>query len=213
MAAAFGSNIYRVTVQNGVALNAPLQEFWYDQTNRRWSGPHTCTFSSISAMRNFFVGQLAGDTGVLARSDILQSAASTFVEGGAPMTFGWRCAMLPDTDRMAENSMVETTLMMSLNTGDLYTVTAIDQNNSAFDVLTLAAAGQSTVWGAFQWGQAVWGGAQSGLAPQQLAWSMPIVFRRLAIDVVGKSSGVLRIGALHLRYEELGYLQQTMAGA
>jgi hypothetical protein len=121
--------------------------------------------------------------------------------------------MLPDTDKMCENSMVETTMFLSLNPGDTYTVVAVDQNDSPFDTLTVIAVGSATIWGQFQWGQSLWGGAQFGIAPQQFAWQYPIVFRRLAIGFHGKSSLAVRIGALHMRYEELKYLQQTLVGA
>ncbi len=211
--AAYGANVYRVTVQNGAAPGTPTEEYWFDFADQRWTGPHTLLFSHIVAVGVTFVGQPNDRSGFLVQSDTVQSPTSTFVELGSQLAFHWQPAMLPDTDRMCENSMVETTIFLALNPGDNYTVTAEDQNGSAFDTLIVTAAGTATLWGGFQWGQAVWGGVQLGIAPQQLPWHYPIVFRRLTISVSGSSSLAFRIGNMHLRYEELGYLQQTLAGA
>ena len=212
IAAAYSGNVYRITVVNGAGLGTPTEEYWLDFSQQRWSGPHTSTFAHIRPYKGTFVGHPSPCYGLLVQSDTVQSATSSFIENGSQLVFTWQCAMLPDTEQMAENAMVETTLNVALNPGDIYTISAVDQNNSPFDTLQITAQGQSTLWGAFQWGQALWGGAQFGIAPQQLAWHYPIVFRRLAIAFSGESALAVKIGTMFLRYEELGYLQQTLTG-
>jgi hypothetical protein len=213
MNAAYNSNVYRITLQNGAAVGSPNQEYWWDFARQRWCGPHTCTFAMINALQATFVGQLIGAYGQLVQSDTIQSGTSTFSESGVQMTFDWRTSVLPDTDSMCENSMVETTLMMALNAGDTYGVTAINQAGAVFDTLQVGSAVAPSLWGTMVWGTSLWGGASSVIAPIQLPWHYPIVFRRLAIDVQGNCSAALRIGTLHLRYQELQYLQQTLLGA
>lgn len=212
MAAAYNNNVYRVTLQNGAALSSPNQEFWYDFARQRWSGPHTSTFAFVAALGSSFVGQLIGNYSTLVKSDTVQSGTSTFVESGAQLAFTWQTSMLPDTDRMCENAMVETTLFMAFNAGDIYNAVAVDQMGSVFDAIQLASPTSPSLWGSLIWGQGLWGGAATAIAPQWLTWHHPLVFRRLSIGVTGNCSAAVKIGAMHLKYQELGYLQQTLSG-
>jgi hypothetical protein len=144
----------------------------------------------------------------LFRSDYSQNASSTFVENGVPMTVNWLTCLLPDTDQMCENAMIESTLYASLASGTAYTVHALDESKTVLDTVMIINPTAPTVWGAFFWGQADWGGTPAALFPQRMAWTRPIVFRRLALNVMGPANQQLRLGALHMRYEQLGYLQQ-----
>lgn len=213
MAAAYNNNVLRISLQNGAALGAPNQEFWFDFARQVWSGPHTFPFSLIDAIGNTFVGQPLSALGGLFQSDVVQSATSTFVENGTQMSFTWQTAMLPDTEQMTENATVETTLMLAINTGAIYSVTAVDQNDSTYATALVQGVGTATIWGQFQWGQALWGGLLAALAPQWIQWPFPIVFRRLSIKLQGNSSAAFKAGTLQLRYEQLGYLQQSLIGA
>lgn len=213
IAAAYNQNVYRVTLQNGAALGSPNQEFWFDFARQRWSGPHTCTFALIRAFETSFVGMLIGNYSILSQSDTFQTGTASFVENGEQLTFAWQTSLLPDTDRMRENCMIETTLFMAFNAGDTYNVVAVDQAGSVFDSLQLASSSTPSRWGSLVWGQGLWGGAATAIAPQWLPWHHPIVFRRLSIGVSGNCSAAAKIGAMHLNYQELGYLQQTLAGA
>ena len=212
IAAAYSANVYRVTVINGAGQGTPTEEYWLDFAQQKWYGPHTSTFAHIAPYKGTFIGHPTGVFELLAQSDTVQSPTSSFVENGVPLKFTWQCTMLPDTEQMSENAMVETTLNVALEPAGVYTISAVDQNNAPFDTLSLTALGQATLWGAFTWGSALWGGAQFGLAPQQLAWHYPIVFRRLSIVFSGNSALAVKIGTMFLRYEQLGYLQQTLTG-
>ena len=213
LAAAYGANVLRITTTNGAGLGSPTEEYWFEFSEQRWNGPHTCTFAHIKSYKGTFIGVPVGLPGALVQSDTLRTATSSFIENGERLAFVWQCSTLPDIDQMAECSMVETTLSVALSPDEAYTVLAVDQNNSVFDTLQISAQGTSTRWGQFQWGQAVWGGVQAGIAPQQLAWHYPIVFRRLSILFSGNSALAVKVGTLYMRYEVLGYLQQTLAGA
>ena len=99
--------------------------------------------------------------------------------------------------------MTEGTLDMAFAAGGSATVSVLDQNASIIDTVTLTATGSPTIWGAFTWGAAVWGGAANALAPQELQWHQPIVFARMSIQVKTASAQAVRIGALHMRYQQL----------
>ena len=208
MCAAYNGGLYRVQVQNGVALTSPQQQWWYDFVRNIWSGPHTQAASLMAAYANTFIVTLQAAGAILWQSDQVQSATSTYVENGRALSFKFLTPLLPDTDQMAEVSMVESTLHMALVSGNAVSVISQDQNGSVFDVVALLAAGSSTIWGNFLWGQALWQGSQNALYPRHLKWHFPIVFRRMAIQVSAFSAQGIKIGRLHMRYQVLGYLQQ-----
>ena len=208
MNAAYNGGLYRVQVQNGAAPGNPQQQWWYDFVREVWSGPHTIATSLMAPYRNTFIVTLQGAGAKLWQSDQVQAAASTYVENGRQLLFSFATPMLPDTDQMAEISMVQATLHMALVSGSTITVTAQNQDGTILNTATVVAAGSQTIWGAFLWGQALWQGIQAALYPRRLDWTEPVVFRRMAIVATGMAAQGFKIGRLHMRYQILGYLQQ-----
>ena len=204
--AAFNGGVYRIQVTNSNAGNTS-QQWWYDTVRDIWSGPHTQPMSLIDAYVNTFIVTFQG-VAALYQSDQVQSSASSFVENGTPLTYTFTTVMLPDTDQMAEVAVIETTVHMALTT---YSVTAYsyDQNAAVLaGPITIFNPGAGTIWGAFNWGQASWGGSSAGaLYPRQIAWTQPLVFRRMRLSVQGQCVAGIQIGRVHLRYQVLGYLQ------
>src|SRR5262249_19415130 len=125
--------------------------------------------------------------------------------------FNWTTTMLPDVNDMSEHAMIETTIYMGQAAGVSYTVLALNQNQSVLQQATLTNASQQTIWGGFTWGSGIWGGATSPLFPRAVAWPQPVVFRRMQLALQGASSAAVRVGMAHMKYEKLGYLQQSDA--
>lgn len=201
----------RVTVQNGGAVGTPNQEYWYDIPRGCWSGPHSFPASQIVAYDNTFIMAPIGVLGKLFRSDSAQNATSTFVENGVQLSFTWASSMLPNTQQMSENAMVETTLNVAFPAGQQIAVYAADENGAVYNSVVLAAAASTTIWGQFVWGQALWQGGANALTPRQLKWTIPIVFQRLSVIATGNCAQNLKIGDLFMRYQQLGYLLQQSA--
>lgn len=214
VAAACNGDTLRFTVQNGKSIGAYNQEFWYDLARKIWSGPHTFAASLMQPYSNTFIKTAIGVDGKLFASDIQQSSTSTFIENGVTMSFAYITPMLPDADQMSEISVVESTIDLAYNAGSgAYTAVIGDENGQVFDTLTLTPSGVPTIWGAFNWGQAPWLGTANALAPRNMAWHEPIVFRRVFIGINGLCSTNAQFGALRMRYEKLGYLQQDLGGS
>jgi hypothetical protein len=211
VAAAANGSVVRISVQDNTLLGSPWVEYWYDIPRQSWSGPHTFPAAMIEAWKDTFVMAPVGVPGKLFRSDYVQSSTATFTENGTALQFQWTTCMLPDTDQMAENAMVETTLHAALNSGDTYAVIAQDQDGKVVQSATVNVAGTTTLWNQFLWNQSVWNGAIYNVYPRPLPWPGPVVFRRLQIVASGPASDVLRIGRMHMRYEQLGYLQMPSA--
>jgi hypothetical protein len=209
-----GGNVMRVSVQNGLAVGSPNQEWWYDFSRGIWTGPHTFPASLIQPYKGTFIEAPIGITASLWQSDVVQSSTSTYVENGVQMSWNWLTAMLPDNDQIKQNSMQLATLDMALaSTIPNINVQAIDQNGTALDTVQVQTPGGSTIWGAFTWGGAPWLGPPAALAPRPLSWTHPIVFARLQLQANGQSAAGIKIGTAHLRYQVLGYTPNLQAVA
>lgn len=216
MCAAFNNNVYRVTVQNGLAIGTPNQEWWYDFTRKIWTGPHTFYASLIqpftsqnSDLPSFLVAPLDIEA-TLWDSMPLPTTTSTYTENGVALAFEWVTSVLPDTMQMAESSIVEATINMSLIAGmGSIVIVAYDEDGTVLDTASLTPTGAATVWGAFTWGAAVWRGSFTNFKPQQIGWTEGITYRWLQVSVVGTSVSDYRIGNMFLRTGVTGFLQQT----
>lgn len=228
--AAYNFGIYRVQVQNGLFVNVggawssgfssgfgpgvvftQQQEWWYDDVRQLWSGPHTVQVSLSIPYQNGFLVTLQRAGAAIFKSDPFQSFTSTFVENGEQLYYAWQTAYLPDTDQMSEVCIIESTLHMALVSGNKTTITALNQDNVPLDQFTVISSGAPTNWNQFNWNNANWNGATLGnaLYPRRMDWNAPLVFRRMSLMATGASAQGLKIGRLHMKYQVLGYLQQT----
>jgi hypothetical protein len=212
VAAACGGNILRISVQNGNAAGSPNQEYWYDIARQIWTGPHTFPMSLIAPYGNTFIGAPIGVTNSLWQSDPVQSGTSTFVENGVQMTWNDTTSYLPDTDKMTNNCVTESLLLVAL--ADLIAnmiVNAIDENGTVLDSVQIITPAGATIWGAFLWGGAVWAGSNQSLSPVQLPWTIPLVFARIMFQVTGQSAAGIKLGTWSFRYQMLRYLTNQLA--
>jgi hypothetical protein len=207
-------NVLRASLQNGGAAGAPIQEWWYDISRGRWSGPHTFPASMIEPYEDTFIMTPVSTTGNIWRSDVVQSLTSTFVENGNQMTFNWMTSFLPDSGQMSEYQVSETVLNMSpTSEGGPITIEAITQQGSVLGSVIIAQPGAPPLWGQFDWGQVNWGGLEPALSYFQLPWTQPLVFSRMQLQVTGNCAQGVKIGDLYLRYQQTGYIQSYVGAA
>jgi len=208
-------NVLRASLQNGAAVGAPNQEWWYDISRSKWSGPHTFPASMIEPYNNTFIIAPIAVTASIWQSDVVQGGSSTFVENGVQMTSTYTTCFLPDAKTMSEFACVEATLNMALNPAQgPVSVQALTQDGSVIGSVLVANPGTPTLWGQFNWGQAPWGGSGStALAHRDLPWTAPLVFSRVQISAVGNSALGFKLGDLFMRYQKLGYLQRYAGAA
>ena len=108
IAAACSGKTIRISVQNGNATGSPNQEYWYDIPRACWSGPHSFPASQIQVYNNTFIVAPISAQAALFQSDAEQSLTSTYVENGVQLTHAFGTTLLPNTQQMSENAMVET---------------------------------------------------------------------------------------------------------
>jgi hypothetical protein len=206
---AYNSGVYRVQIQNGNAPGIPQQQWWFDFVRTIWSGPHTQTVTQITPYAGTFLVVLANTFAAIWQSDSIQSINSIFTENGTALQWQWATPMLPEAGEMSEIAMIETTLMLAVTSGSPVNVSAQDQTGRVIDSVTITPSGATSLWGAFTWGAALWQSVVNALFSRQMQWHFPLVFKRIGIVARGASSLGVKIGRLHLRYQTLGYLQQS----
>lgn len=207
VAAACAIGLLRVSVQNGYAGGNPTQEYWFDMSKGLWSGPHTFPAGVIQPYNNTFIMAGYNVNAKLWQSDCVQSSTSTFVENGTQLSYTYRTSLLPNTGRMAENSVSETTVDLALDSSQPNTsVIMTDGNGAVLASVLYGVGGSPTIWGSFTWGAATWGGGASNVRPRRIDWPNPIVSSQFTLQVTGNAAAGIKIGKSYFRYEQLGYL-------
>jgi len=200
IAAAANASVVRISVTD---VNGQQREFWHDMTRGTWTGPHTFPASMIAPYGNTFIMAPLALPNSLWRSDWLQSAASTFVEAGLPLTWTYQTSMLADMRDMEQHEQHETVLLLS--TGNGATAYAVNEKGNIIGTANVPPVGNVSNWNAVMWQSSMYFGQQFALPPTQLQWNQTLVYGRLTLQVSGISDSLTRIGSLQMRTEQLGY--------
>jgi hypothetical protein len=214
MCAAFNQNVYRVSVQNAAVTGQPTQEWWFDFSQKVWSGPHTFPAALIEGYQaptgsntgHGFILFAKGINAKLWTSLVNPTAASTYTENGAQMLWAWQTILLPDNSDLAMNSMVEASLTFTSPPAQTINIFATDEQGHILDQFPIVLAGSgAALWGVAVWGVDLWGANITYSFQTRLPWTQPIVFKQLQIMATGVSATGVAIGNLYMRHEELGY--------
>lgn len=215
MAAAYNESVYRVSVQNGSVQGTPTQEYWYHEDDDRWSGPHTFPAAVIVATQtpHSFALFAPGINGKLWNSDAYASLSAIYVENGAQMFFAWEPSLLPDTQQMSANAMIETLMAVAVPPQQELQFTAVDEQSNVIGTAVVDGSGMPpALWGEAIWGQANWGAGSAYYRQRHVIWPAPIVFKQMQVMVAGQCAENLQLGNLYMRYTELGYTLLTATG-
>jgi hypothetical protein len=235
MCAAFGLNVLRVSVQNGLAQGQPRQEYWFDFNEKVWTGPHTLPYSLIAfgAASSTFIGAPQAVPASLWQSTVIPVNSSIYTENGASMTWDFISTLAPDNAQGEMNQVVQTTIAFALATTDTVRVVFYDENFIPLDtVYVTGITPPPTLWGQFKWGRArwssgtgsvmgapwdgapwggfVWGAAKGAFGQYGVPWTGPLVFKQMFMRITGTSAPGQAIGNIYVKYQVCGYQLQPM---
>jgi hypothetical protein len=230
MCAAFNQDVYRVSVQNGIASGQPFQEYWYDFDLKVWSGPHSLAYSVMDSYPAGgagagFVGAPQGVAAALYQSGVIPTTTSVYVENGEPMTWTWRTALCPDNQEMHNNQVIESGMMLQLANTDTVRIRGINESGRTLDTAYLTGVTVQTakwgqfmwgrnnwgspagtaVWGAVDWGAFDWGASIGPFAQYRIPWTGPLDFKQMQVELTGTSAPGQSIGNLYIRYQPTGF--------
>lgn len=211
ISAASNANTYRISVQNGGVAGTPSVEYWYDIARQNWSGPHTLPTDLAVPYGNTFIVAPRGILGSLWQSDVVVTPATSYVENGGTMYCAMQTALLPDTNTMTSNQMVETLVEIELpqNPGVVVLSPRDEDNNTIIPPVILADTSPVSYWGSAIWGASLWSGATGALRRLSIPWSKPIIFTRMSLYISFTASAGARVGAMLLRHQSVGALMLT----
>jgi hypothetical protein len=215
---AMGCNrgVIRVSLQYAIPGNdssippSPVQnEFWYDMARKSWSGPHATAYGQYSNYKDTWL-VFRGDLSVHARTNLLTILAypgtsSVYFGTGVTRTCELTTSVLQPTDvAMSQIEIVELQIMtncpIQFNNSTI-AVSIWDQDGNVVATTNFVTVGNSTT------------PTTTGMYPRRISFTTPVIVTRFAVDVsVTVSDGSLmegfRIGAIYVRYRDLGYMQE-----
>lgn len=214
--ASCNGNLMRISVQNGNIPTLPQQDWWHDFGRSCWTGPHTFPGAISLAYQQTFIIAPVGVVKTLWQSNFIQYTSSSFTENGAMMQWEAQTSLFPDTDKLTNNAMTESSVDMGLPpTNASIGAAFVDQNNSQIAQVAInPVRGAPAIWGTSIWGNFLWGGGgNTALAPYQLPWPQVIVFSRGSLQLNSNSALGFRLSTMRMRFQILRSLVNTSMAA
>lgn len=208
-AAAFAGTIYRVCIPTVLSGQAQTNDYWFDFRRRRWNGPHTFTYDCAAQYGSSFIlsGPATGARLFLSTSTPTPNTA--YNDSGSGFTCHLRSATFPKNNHMTQLQVVESSIELGASGGNTtFNLTALNEQNVTLGTYAQQLTPGGAVWGSFTWGSANWSANASIPSTYPMSWQQPLVFAKIALDVIVQSSNPFQIGTFYARYQDTGYINQ-----
>ena len=211
ISAAYSNGIYRMCIPTIIDGNVTTNDYWFDTKRMRWNGPHTFVYDTASSAGGNFVLSGAGSGAKLFYSYTVPSTNTVYNDNGASYLIDLKTADFPNTGEMAMNQIVESTIALaSSGASQNFSVSAFDDAGNYITSTNVKTNPSGSLWGSNYWGDgSLW--KSSLVRPQTylLAWPIPIVFNRIAIEIVATAGAGVAIDSFFARTQKTGYTLQS----
>jgi hypothetical protein len=183
------------------------QDYWFDQTRRRWNGPHTFAWDCGAPFDNYFLVSSKNAPGILFKSQAYPDVNSVYTDNGASFNCTALSATMPKVRDMVEKQVLETTTELSyLSTpNNNYQLSFLDEQGAVLNQAAISTYKAGTLWGAFTWGVGLWSSIFSVVHTFDVPWPTPTIFQKLALKHTIQAAQGVAIGSTYMRYQETGY--------
>jgi hypothetical protein len=206
-AGAFSGSMWRVCIDTVRGGQFVTDDYWFDITRRRWSGPHSFSYDNICQTGNYFIISHRNVGAYLFASQYMPSGTTTYLDNGQPYSVVIQTASFPKTQNINEKQVIESTIELSSSAQNLtYTINAIDDMANVLDTTQISINTPVNVWGV-----GVWGGGQSynyqynAPATFTIPWTKPLIFKKMGLQIIASSTNNLSIGTFFAKYKDTGY--------
>jgi len=211
VAAAFAGNIYRICIPTIVDGVAGTYDYWFDTRKKRWNGPHSFVYDCVSSAGNYFILSGYGSGAKMFNGYVYPSSSTVYNDNGVTYNVELKSAQFPKRDDMEMKQVVESTIeLSSIGNATTYAISAYDDKGNYINGTNVTTGQVGGIWGSNKWGDGTsW--QSSTISPRTYAvnWTIPLVFNKLAIDVLAPASTSIAIGTFYARYQRTGYLLQA----
>jgi hypothetical protein len=206
VAAGFSGNIYRIYMATIVRGATATNDYWYGIRRNRWTGPHTFSYDCASQLGDSFIISGAAHGAALFKSDSIPTATTSYTDNGVPLTSHLTSSSFPKTGHMQEVQVVESTLELSSSGASVnYNIAALNDQTNVIGSTFVNTPATGFLWGAGLWGTGVWSTGVNIPHVYTIPWTAPLVFQKMALDVMATSSNSVSIGSFFARYQDTGY--------
>ena len=204
-AAAFTGSIYRICLDSAINGVSATSDYWFDADVRRWNGPHTFPYDCISQMGSYFILSHRSLGAALYASAYLPSSSSVYNDNGSALSIIFQTAFFPKSQNINIKQVIESTVeLASAASTASYQISAIDEQTNVLSSVLITINNNVAIWGAFLWGQANWAGVVAQLITYIIPWDVPLVFKKISLQITGSASFNLAIGTSYLNYKDSG---------
>ena len=215
---AYNSTIYRVcgpTVLLGVQS---VNDYWFDEHKRRWSGPHSFAYDCASAFSGLFCLSSYLQPGLLIQSSPNPNTGFPNNDLGVAMTFTLQSSTFPKTGDMYTKMVAESQVeLAAINGAITYNIIAQNESGGTVGIASIATGLNTPIWGnpALLWGSVSQGGTGSiwtaGLASYiprtyPVPWGAPLVFEKMQLNITGVVTANVGIGTFMARFQKTGFM-------
>ena len=202
----FSGSIYRVCLETIRDGNNTVDDYWFDVTRRRWSGPHTFAYDCVSQVGNYFLLSSRTAGAKLFKSQYMFDTSSVYTDNGSQIRCILESSSFPKTQNINMKQVVESTVELSSVAQALtFEIDALDYTYSTLDTVSITVNSSTFLWGAGIWGEGIWGASINFPKTYTIPWSIPIVFKKFGIRITVSSASSVSIGTLFAKYKDAGY--------
>lgn len=211
VAAAFAGNVYRICLPTTIDGIVGTFDYWFDTRCMRWNGPHTFSYDCASSAGTYFILSGYGSTAKLFKSFPFIQVGSLYTDDTVPYNVWMKTADFPKMGEMEMKQVVESTIELSSSGSPIpYNVNAYDDKGDFITSTDVTTAAAGKLWGSNIWGDgSVWQSSLNQPRTYQVFWPIPLVFNKIAIQVIAVAASNVSIGTFKCRTQKTGYTLQN----
>jgi hypothetical protein len=209
-AAGFSGSMYRICIECARGGASVIDDYWFDTSRRRWSGPHSFPYDCISQVSNYFIISHRSVGASIFSSQYMPTANSVYTDNGKPYTVLLQSSSFPKTQNINEKEVVESTIELSSSAQNLsYTIQAVDDFGATIDSTQITVNNATNLWGIGTWGSGLRYNYQYNVpATYTIPWSKPLIFKKMGLQITASSANNLSIGTFFAKYRDTGYINK-----
>lgn len=203
---AYSADTYRLCMATVIQGASVTNDYWFDENKRRWNGPHTFAYDCAGQHADHFIISSSLNPGKLFHSRSSPNNNTVYNDLGAAIMATYQPSTFPKTGHMTMKQVVESTIELASSGGSAtYNITGIDDQGNTLNTCIITVLPAGTLWGSGVWGAFAWAASINKPTVYNIPWTMPLVFKKMALLITASATAALQFGTFFARYQDCGY--------